>query len=549
MNEFHLFDTLITDVALPERLNSPFNYTPHPLAIAAAEQVKRHVASIRRLNDELEQGKMLGVLVVTTSDGQCGFLAAYSGSLQQPHIARPYFVPPVFDLLVTEGYFKREEGEISKINAEISAIENGSQLATARVAVDQTINDAQAAIARYKQVMAAAKARRDALRNGGSTDVEVLVRESQYQKAELRRLRKAWDEKIEAAKQKVEAIKAQIEELKSCRRRRSEALQRWIFTQFSMLNACGQRRNLLEIFADTPQRVPPAGAGECAAPRLLQFAFMHGLKPMAIAEFWFGQSQSGLVRHDGQFYTACRGKCLPILSFMLQGIDMEIDPPHTAIGGCDVAHVIYEDQWIIAVDKPAGMPTVPGRNCGQSLLEWLNKSYPQLSGPVVVHRLDMDTSGVVIFARDKDTHKQLQAMFARHEVHKRYIAILDGLISTEQGIIDLPLCPDYEHRPMQMVDYKNGYQAITRYEVVKRYPQQCKTMVYFYPLTGRTHQLRLHAAHHAGLDTPIVGDRLYGNHSDGARLCLHAEMIAFNHPCSGRYIELHAPLPPDFGRT
>ena len=356
-------------------------------------------------------------------------------------------------------------------------------------------------------------------------------------------------EKIEAAKQKVEAIKAQIEELKSCRRRRSEALQRWIFTQFSMLNACGQRRNLLEIFADTPQRVPPAGAGECAAPRLLQFAFMHGLKPMAIAEFWFGRSQSGLVRHDGQFYTACRGKCLPILSFMLQGIDMEIDPPHTAIGGCDVAHVIYEDQWIIAVDKPAGMPTVPGRNCGQSLLEWLNKSYPQLSGPVVVHRLDMDTSGVVIFARDKDTHKQLQAMFARHEVHKRYIAILDGLISTEQGIIDLPLCPDYEHRPMQMVDYKNGYQAITRYEVVKRYPQQCKTMVYFYPLTGRTHQLRLHAAHHAGLDTPIVGDRLYGNHSDGARLCLHAEMIAFNHPCSGRYIELHAPLPPDFGRT
>ncbi len=548
MNEFHFFDKPPVAEDLPVRLNSPFNYAPHPLAVAAAMHVRRHIASVQQLDDELGHGKMLGVLVVKTQDGQCGFLAAYSGSLQQPLLARPYFVPPVFDLLDAQGYFKREEGAITNINAEIAAIEGSPQLAQARAVAIQINSEAKTAIALYKQEMATAKARRDALRKLGNTDDKALIAESQHQKAELKRLRKAWDEKVETAIQQVAVIENSIETLKKLRRQRSEALQQWIFGQFSMLNARGERRNLLEIFASTPQRIPPAGAGECAAPRLLQFAFMHRLQPLAIAEFWYGQPQSGLVRHDGNFYTACRGKCLPILSFMLQGIDMEIDPPHI-VQTCSMASIIYEDQWIIAAAKPAGMPSVPGRNCGLSLLEWLASKYAPHS-PMAVHRLDMDTSGIVVFARDKDTHRLLQAMFARHKIQKRYVAMLDGIVAVDSGVIDLPLRPDYEHRPMQVVDYKNGYPAVTRYDVVERYPQQGKTLVHFYPITGRTHQLRLHAAHHAGLNAPIAGDRLYGKGSNAAtRLMLHADRLAFRHPHTGKQIVLQIPLPPGFGRT
>ena len=547
MEEFHLFDSDISEIALPGRLNSPFNYEPHPLAVLAAGQVRRYVASQPGLCAELAQGKMLGVLVVVEADGgRCGFLAAYSGSIESP--AGMYFVPPVFDLLDVDGYFKREEGEISQINHEITAIEESRELADARDAAARAEAAAADEIGNFRRMMAQAKARREETRATGCANADALIRESQFQKAELRRLRKAWDERTAAARQPLEAIEKRIGRLKEERKRRSEALQQWAFSQFVMLNARGERRDLIEIFADTPQRVPPAGAGDCAAPRLLQYAYLHELRPLAIAEFWYGSPQTGVVRHDGVFYPACRGKCLPILSFMLQGLGMEIDPPYANTGttGNDGdVKIIYEDEWIIAADKPAGMPTVPGRNCGESLLDVLRRRFP---GIEAAHRLDMDTSGIVLLARDKATHRLLQAMFAGREVTKRYVAMLDGLPQADSGTMELPLRPDYDSRPMQVVDDVNGLAATTRYEVIKRFPaagQGGTTLVYFYPLTGRTHQLRVHAAHRRGLGTPIVGDRLYGRRQTG-RMMLHAEALSFVHPHTGAQVELRSPVPSSF---
>ena len=551
MEEFHLFDNDISGVELPGRLNSPFNYRPHRLAREAAGQVRRYVASHPGLARVLEQGKMLGVLVVETVAGDCGFLAAYSGSIELPQAAGlGYFVPPVFDLLDAAGYFKREEGEITTINQAIARIEESRELTDARKKVEEIKACGQAEIDAYRQLMARSKISREEARAAGDFDAQALIKESQFQKAELRRLRNAWDERIAVTKQPLMAIEKRIDELKMERKRRSEALQRWVFSQFVMLNARGERRNLLDIFADTPQGVPPAGAGECAAPRLLQYAYVHGMKPLAIAEFWYGKSRDGLVRHDGEFYTACRGKCLPILSFMLQGLDVEVDPPYASRGIKEEdLKIIYEDNWIIAIDKPAGIPTVPGRNCGESLLELLKKRFPDHEDIMAVHRLDMDTSGIVLFARDTVTHKRLQAAFAGREVKKRYVAVLDGVVTDDSGIIDLPMRPDYGNRPMQIVDDVHGSNATTRYEVIKRDLEQGVTLIYFYPLTGRTHQLRVHAAHRRGLGMPIIGDKLYGRSRQSAvgRMCLHAESISFVHPTTGCMVELHSPVPSGFG--
>lgn len=544
MNDFHFFDTDVSGILSPERLNSPFHYTPHRLAVEAAGQVRRYISTVPELASVLACGKMIGVLVVEDCEGNRGFVAAYSGSLELPRHMLGYFVPPVYDLLDEAGYFKREEREISSINHRIAAIECGAALVKARDAAAAVAAEGDVAISDYKQMMVASKLRRDAGRVSGDIDEESAIRESQYQKAELRRLRKTWAERVEAARVPLTAIEGEIEALKHERRNRSEALQRWAFEQFSMLNARGERRNLLEIFADTPQHVPPAGAGECAAPRLLQYAYEHRLKPVVVAEFWYGKPQGGNVRHDGEFYPACRGKCLPILTHMLQGLDVEIDPPYAGrhFDAADLK-VICADRWMIIVDKPAGVASVPGRNCGTSVLDMLQSRYPALDGPVVVHRLDMDTSGIMVFARDKETHKRLQAMFACREVTKRYVALLDGCPVADSGMIDLPLSADYEHRPMQMVDMQHGASAVTRYEVIE-HRSDGTTLVYFYPQTGRTHQLRIHAAHHLGLGTPIVGDRLYGRKAD--RLYLHAEMLAMTHPFTGEKLRVHAALPSCF---
>lgn len=304
-----------------------------------------------------------------------------------------------------------------------------------------------------------------------------------------------------------------------------------------MLNARGERRDLCDIFKTTPQGLPPAGAGECAAPKLLQHAYLNGLKPLAMAEFWVGRSPKEEIRHDGHFYPSCKAKCEPILGWMLQGLNVEPNPLESKYSSAPI-EVLYNDQWLVAVNKPEGVLSVPGKLSVESLQERVQQMFPH-DEILAVHRLDMATSGVLVFAKNKEAHMRLQAMFESREVTKQYAAILDGIIVPDNGIIDLPLILNPDDRPRQMVSAKYGKQAITRYEVIER--KNNKTRVFFYPETGRTHQLRVHASHPEGLATPIVGDTLYGTHSN--RLYLHAQSIEFTHPITQQEIKISSTCP------
>ena len=331
-----------------------------------------------------------------------------------------------------------------------------------------------------------------------------------------------------------------IRRLKDQRKQQSDALQRWLFTHFVMLNARGEQRNLLDIFAETPQHIPPAGAGECCAPKLLQYAYQHHYKPITMAEFWWGASPKATIRHHGECYPACRGKCLPILRFMLQGLEVDDEYPDDAEPM--QLHVVYEDDDLVVVNKPAGLLSVPGRSSRSSVLSILREIMPQDMPLHAVHRLDMATSGLLIVAKNMKVYHHLQAQFKAHTIQKEYIAVLDGEVTQKDGSINLPLRPDLLDRPRQIVDRVHGKPAITFYRVLSVH--QGKTLLALSPMTGRTHQLRMHCAHQEGLNCPILGDELYGHQAD--RLYLHAASITFIHPTSSKHMTLNAPIPDCF---
>ena len=337
---------------------------------------------------------------------------------------------------------------------------------------------------------------------------------------------------------------------------RSRRLQMRLFGQLRFLNALGETRSLTDIFDKETCRIPPSGAGECCAPKLLQYAYAHSLRPLCMAEFWLGQSPKGEVRYEGEYYPACNAKCKPILRHMLVGLHVEENPLLAVMRErVRQMRVIYEDDVVMAVYKPDGMLSVRGNVEAPSVESVIQETHPEVSGPIIVHRLDMDTSGIMLLAKDKDTHKALQIQFFKHEIRKRYIALLDGIVEQDSGTISLPLSPDRLARPRQMVNWQNGKEAVTEYEVLER-KDGC-TRIAFYPQTGRTHQLRIHAAHPDGLGCPIVGDRLYSRSAlscrthtikglpqlapPSDRMYLHAESIDFTHPKTGRHVHLNVP--------
>ena len=311
----------------------------------------------------------------------------------------------------------------------------------------------------------------------------------------------------------------------------SKQIQDELFSLYVVHNARGESKSVKEIFA-ARGLVPPGGTGECAGPKLLEYAYLHSLKPLAMGEFWYGLSPSSEVREQGRFYPSCTGKCGPLLTFMMEGLDVEPNPLDEGFPFRTDPEIIYSDDEIIVVDKPAGMLSVPGKTRAESLLEWLQKRFPEAHS---CHRLDMDTSGIMVFARNLESKVKLELQFAGHEVIKTYRARLVAgntpFRHAKKGTIALPLSLDYYDRPRQMVDFENGKKAITEYEVLRTLPNG-ETEIIFRPLTGRTHQLRVHSAHINGLGHPIKGDRLYGS-SDGGRLFLHAESISFLHPADG----------------
>ena len=534
MNKLHYFADSISLLSLPEKFTYPFHYTPHPLCVAAAGEVGRYLSTKGEWQEELRKGKMFGVLIVRTGEGEVGYLAAFSGILAGKN-RHTYFVPPVYDVQEPDGFIRIEEEQISGINRRIEELQADvrykdckQRLADETILAGQVLDD-------IRGRMKAAKVERDRLRSTVTrVDSEQLIRESQFQKAELKRQKQYWKDHLASLQTEVEVFETEIERLKAERKTRSAALQQWLFKQFRMLNARGEERDLCNLFKDTVQKTPPAGAGECAAPKLLQYAYRNGWQPLAMAEFWWGDSPKNEIRRHGYYYPACKGKCGPILKHMLQGLHVEKNPLETDMHRGTELEIMYEDEWLSVVNKPAGMLSVPGKSDIDSVYGRVRRMYPEATGPMIVHRLDMATSGLILIAKTKEVHQNLQAQFKNRTVCKRYVAWLDGIVEKKEGHIELPLRPDPEDRPRQVFDAVHGKPAVTDYTVL--HYDSGRTFISFIPKTGRTHQLRVHSAHPLGLNAPIVGDELYGRKAD--RLYLHAEYLGFIHPVSGVYMEI-----------
>lgn len=538
---FHYFTSDISTIELPKQFNNPFHYRPHALCVRAADEVRNFLMSNNEWSNELAKGKMFGVLVVKDNHGQIGFLAAFSGLLNGKN-RYSYFVPAVYDMLAPDGYFKCEESSITEINRRIETLLKSAEYCDAKKAYEECVSVANKELTEMRCSIQKAKHLRDEKRASQRLTEDEnlqLINESSFQKAELKRLSKRWQARIYEYEQRVKQIEKNIDSLKDERKERSAALQKWLFEQFVVLNAKGESKSLLQIFNDFSGTLPPAGAGECAAPKLLQFAYVNDMQPICMAEFWVGASPLGEVRRDGCFYGSCKGKCEPILDFMLRGLNVESSSIENGSEHAKDIKVVYEDDYLLVVDKPSGMLSVPGIVGGCSVQDFLRQQTSN-NNIFVVHRLDMATSGLLVVAKNIEVFKAMQALFAQRKVTKMYKALLEEEPVENSGVISLPLAPDYINRPRQMVDFEKGKEAVTRYEVIDSvvYNGQKRVLVALIPETGRTHQLRVHCAHQLGLNSPIVGDELYGTPCE--RLMLHASNIAFVHPVTGENIMLES---------
>ena len=519
----------------PKRMNNPFDYEPHPLCIKACRELQAYLAKREDWQEEISRGKMFGVLIVERNESgqdtpQLGYLAAYSGQIGGRSDWED-FVPAVFDYLQPNGIFKIREAIISNMNLAIKEMEVCEKKVQQLIQPLEGLRKSE--IDKLQKNLKEAKAKRDAIRQRGNLTSEEeaeLIRESQHMKAEFRREKRKIEEKTET-ELIYEKMQEEIRKVKLSRKKRSDNLQRWLFSQFNMLNDKGECKNLIDIFQDTAAKTPPAGSGECCEPKLLQYAYSLGYKPLQMAMFWWGESPKEEIRHHLHFYPACNGKCKPILQWMLPASTFE--PTAVDLSIYNKVEMLYEDREIAVIHKPEGLLSVPGKDAAQpSVYALMRSKYPEATGPLIVHRLDMSTSGVMMIAKTEFAYHRLQKAFLNHQIQKKYVAIISGKDIPEKGIISLPLMPDYLDRPRQIVDHEQGKEAITEYEVLEPVDDS-HLRIALYPKTGRTHQLRVHCAHQEGLNAPILGDPLYCNEK-AVRLHLHAEEITFEHPLTGK---------------
>jgi len=557
MSIFHPLNVDAAKLNKHQKFNNPFYYTPDELTLEAARQLQEHLPL------HPTEGKMCGVLVVEYH-GAIGFLTAYSGQISDDmarEVGQSWIgCPPIVDYLQPDGYFKTREREISDINRRIKEKETSHDFISTKSELQNLKAEAEKEIARRKAVMKDAKAKRDKLRESDSASDEAsLIRESQFLKAEVHRAKVRYRKLVDEAEAKVKSTDDEIEGLKRKRKLLSDHLQSWLFNQFVLLNARGESRAMPDIFHDYYRSVGskmqnastpcPSGAGECCEPKLLQYAFAHGMHPISMVAFWWGPSPKNELRRHGNFYPACSGRCKPILDWMLRGLDVETNPLHSEVH--QPLSVVYEDEYIAVVNKPAGMLSVPGKSQRESVVSLLAKRWGDGARPHTVHRLDMATSGLMVVAKNEHCQRNLQRQFEARTVKKEYIAVVkasndDFKIGNKSndvgcskeipvsGRISLPLRADTNDRPRQVVDYENGKPAVTLYRVLSRVSESDGQVVTLAlrPLTGRTHQLRVHCASQDGLDAPIIGDSLYG--SPAERLYLHAAFLEFIHPITGK---------------
>lgn len=445
------------------------------------------------------------------------------------------FVPPVFDILKEDGFFLEGEKELNAINRKIEELEISEYYLKLKKQTEEEVSKILLAVEKEKRQLREGKKDRKIRRESAKAslsdqDYQDLCEQLKEESLKQQYFAKLTLESLKIQQENIErelfGYEGEINRLKELRKEKSSALQQQIFEQYTFLNIRKETKNLSQIFNEDLNIAPPAGAGECAAPKLLQYAFLHDLKPIAMAEFWWGQSPASEIRKHKSFYPACRGKCEPILNHMLLGMEVEENPMLRNPADGKALDIVYDDDYLCIVNKPAEFLSVPGINVTDSVLERIKVKYPDATGPLIVHRLDMSTSGIMLIAKSKDVYIQLQSQFINRTVQKRYIALLDGLVESNEGTIDLPLRVDLEDRPRQLVCYDYGKPAKTKWRALEH--KNGKTRVHFWPITGRTHQLRVHSAHKSGLNCPIVGDDIYGKKGD--RLHLHAEWLQFYHP-------------------
>ncbi|NQZ54756.1 MAG: RNA pseudouridine synthase [Piscirickettsiaceae bacterium] len=541
-NLFTSFKQSIDSYSLPERFTFPFYYQPHPLCLLAAKQLQQHLETQTQWqhnfgltgDKETAIGKMFGVLLVQNKHNEIGYLSAFSGKMaDKNHL--PKFVPPVFDMLVEDDFFMVGQAELNQLSDQIKKREKNPHILAREQILNAELDASAVQIKLHRERMIAGRKLRKFKRISADSELnsddflqlkQQLSKESIQQKNQLRDLTLYWNDRIEQAEHKLHQLTDEIDALKQQRKERSVSLQQRLFDQYNFLNQNGVEKNVGDIFKDTTQLVPPAGAGECATPKLLQYAFQHEMRPLAMAEFWWGEPPKSAIRKHRNFYGACQGKCKPILEHMLQGIELDENPLLTNPAAGKTLDVVYQDDVMLVINKPAEFLSVPGKNIEDSVYLRMKQRFPSATGPLIVHRLDMSTSGLMVIALSKGVHKKLQQQFIHRTVKKRYIALLEGNLQQDEGIIDLPIRVDLDDRPRQLVCYEHGKAAKTKWRVIERKENQTK--VYFEPVTGRTHQLRVHAAHVKGLNMSIVGDDLYGTQAN--RLHLHAESLELAHP-------------------
>lgn len=538
-------------IPLPERFTYPFYYQAHPLAKLAVEQLQQHLISqtdwqhkfgvnehgnnTGELNASSNAiGKMFGVLIVKTQAGELGFLSAFSGYLANSNNL-PNFVPPIFDLMTKDTFFQTELALIKKVYREYETLKGNPIIKQLQAIKQNEISNFNTQIAEFKQQVIIAKEQRKQQRVQAKANLPEQQRSELFKKLsqqsinenfKLRDLKRYWKTCIDKASNELETAEQELADLLKTHKKLNNKLQKQQFSQYQLLNAHGIHKDLNDIFKDTPFKVPPEGAGECAVPKLLHYAFSNNLTPIAMAEFWWGQSPKTQVRQHKKIYPPCYSRCQAIIKHMLEGLEVDENPLLINPAEHLELTIIYQDQDIVVVNKPSGLLSVPGKSINDSVYTRIKAQFPQATGPLIVHRLDMSTSGVMVLALNSRANKALQQQFIERSTQKSYIAVVDGTVEQDSGEITLPLTLDIHDRPRQKVCFDTGKPAYTTYKVLERFNN--KTRLQLFPKTGRTHQLRVHCAHILGLNMAITGDDHYGDKAD--RLHLHAQFLAFEHP-------------------
>ena len=539
---FTSYKKAIKGIALPKKFTFPFYYEPHELALLAAEELQDYLKeqtvidhSFGLVENTHEIGKMFGVLVVENENKEIGYLSGFSGNISnQNELNR--FVPPIYNILAKDSFFKTYNDEIIVLSQKIDQLEKDKNYNALKKNIKKIRKQVNSIIATEKERLNTRKKLRKEARKKQKIQSDAF-KNKQRQKSihdtfYLRELQVYYDTKHSKQEKELAHLEEELAQLRQLRIEKSNALQQKIIAQYSVMNSKGKMKSVTEIF-DKINKLAPSGTGDCAAPKLLQYAFLNKLKPIALAEFWWGKPGNAAIKKHKNYYPSCKGKCEPLLDHMLEGIELDKNLLQQNLAKHKEIEILFEDEQILVINKPTELLSVPGKTLTDSVYSRFAVKYPEAIKYLIIHRLDMSTSGIMLLAKTKKANQFLQKQFITKAIKKTYIAVLDGIINDKKGEISLPLRVDLDDRPKQLVCYDHGKKALTKWKVVER--KNNRTRIQFTPITGRTHQLRVHAAHVDGLNSPIVGDDLYGTKAD--RLHLQAAYIQFIHPISKKVME------------